>query len=54
MKYRVIISVDIRPEGDQAYNSLFFNRGFQLSGDSFSDIATRVDALVDAIDTVIR
>jgi hypothetical protein len=61
VKYSVLISASITPqyldsEGRPNYsgNSLHFSRTFDLEGERFSDIATRVDALVDAVENAVR
>ena len=60
MRYQVMITASITPmlEGDSgafaSSNSLYFHRTFNLEGDRFSDIATRVDALVDAVENAVK
>ena len=55
--YDVWVSVNIMPRpddtGQMPPGQLTFSRSFRLEGNRFSDIATRVDALVDAVEMVV-
>lgn len=58
MIYDVYLSVSVTPRPDEkGYappGQLSFSRSFRLEGERFSDIGVRVDALCDAVDTVLR
>lgn len=55
--YDVYLSVTVTPvaeAGEVPPGMLNFGRRFRLEGERFADIGVRVDALCDAIDTVLR
>jgi hypothetical protein len=48
--YEVTVNVSIKPKDDGSQSGdLWFYRRFTLTGESFSDIAKRIDALYAAI-----
>jgi hypothetical protein len=55
--YDVYLNVTVSPVADEAGNvppgMLNFGRRFLLEGTRFADIGVRIDALCDAIDTVL-
>ncbi len=55
--YDVYLNVTVSPEPDEDGNlptgMLNFGRRFRLEGNRFSDVGVRIDALCDAIDTVL-
>jgi hypothetical protein len=49
MDFDIQVSVNITPKDDQGIGNLWFNRKFTLSGERFSDIARKIDAVHDAV-----
>jgi len=49
-KVRLTLMITLADDEYSSMNNLMFNRSFEFSGERFSDIAPKIDALYDAVE----
>jgi hypothetical protein len=50
--YQVTISVSVSPHETLSYNTLSFTRSYNIKAQSFTDVARKVDFLLEQVESV--